>query len=137
MKNQNIQLTDFFYCPIVRLNFCSDHNSLFTSLANVGLRSKLINHFAECEAYDRQYTDLSNNNILFKKTKQKVKENRASTKSDKSASIKVNTVYKLKEGIRSFQQLLQLDEDYIPNILKGIELGLCKLHRIDISIDLR
>ena len=137
MKCKDFYKTELNYCPVVRLNFCSDSNFLFTSLVNAGLRSKLINHFAECEAYDREYTYLSKNNILFKETKQKVKENRASTKSDKNAPIKVNTVYKLKDGIQSFQQLLQLDEDFLPSVLKGIEFGLCKLFRIDVCIDLR
>nr|AJF36705.1 hypothetical protein [Klebsormidium flaccidum] len=138
MNIADLKSSDLHYCPIVRLHLCSDHDSLFTSLINAGLKSKLTNHFAKCEASDFKYTSLNNNNnILFKKTKQRVKQTKATTKSDKSAPVQVNTVYKLKEGVRSFQELLQLDESFLPNILKGFELGLWKVFRIHLCIDLK
>lgn len=116
------------------LELSSASDNLFTSLVKAGLGSKLINHFAACERSNSSYTDLEVDDVLIERVfRHKNKDRKANHSENGLGSEKF---YRLKHSMRSFLRIVELDKNFIANIVKGIESGFCKLARVDLCIDL-
>lgn len=103
-------------------------NKIIFSITNKK-ESLLINHFATCEKENLEYTNPKNKSETLINTY--TIEQKAST-----GNNSLKRIYMISGGFDYFEHVIRVDHKFLEYMLKGINLELCFIHRLDLFIDL-
>lgn len=117
------------------LQLSSGEPKLFSRLLAAGIKSRLIEHFSDCEERGRAYTDPETGLILWRRVPV-LGINPASVKEEKGVIQCPKMVYSLNGGFDYFHRLRALDKDFLRGLSRGFCEGLCDPYRLDLCTDL-
>lgn len=118
------------------LDLSCKSTKLFSVLANSGIRSNLISHFADCERFDQRYTALSDKRVLFNRDlcQEKPCDTKLSVCRD-FYNLQLVNQYRLNGGMTSCRWIIEHDPDFFEGIYRAVLRGFCAIKRLDICAD--